>query len=45
MTLTLIWNLQWLNLIAVIIFDEIGGKKKPWKSKANGERTYIKEMY
>ena len=39
MTLTL-WNLQWLNLIAVIIFDEIGGKQKPWKSKANGERTY-----
>ena len=39
MTLTL-WTLQWLNLVVVIILDEIGGKKAPWKSRANGERTY-----
>ena len=38
-TLTL-WVFQFLNLLICMLFDEIGGRQKPWISRPNGSREY-----
>lgn len=40
-----LWTLQWVNSLIVILFDELGGRRGIWRSKANANEQYTVGQY